>query len=393
MNKPDQNNLTLIAKTVHGLEEILAAEIRKWGGRDVQILKRAVGFTGDLGMIYKTNLCLRTALRILVPFHQFEVINENDLYEKVKQFDWSEIMDVDQTLAIDTVLSTDLFNHSQFISQKVKDAIVDQFRDKFGSRPNVDLNNPDIRINLHINGSLCSLALDSSGDSLHKRGYREKTNLAPMNEVLAAGLVLLTDWNPAFPLVDPMCGSGTLLIEAALIGAGIPPGYYRPDFGFRHWKRFLSYDDSLWNTIYDSVTARISDIPMKLEGGELSSNVLRKAKENIRHAQVQDWINVQQSDISDFIPPAGKGVAIVNPPYGERMHKEDIGNLYATIGDAFKKNFEGYDCWIISSNMEALKRVGLRHSARITVFNGPLECRFVKYEMYRGTKKTGKISE
>jgi putative N6-adenine-specific DNA methylase len=384
------NNRTFIAKTITGLEDVLAAELLKLGARDIEKLHRAVRFTGDTGTMYKANYCCHTALRILVPVTQFEVSNESDLYDKIKNIAWEDFIDAESTIAIDTVLVTDIFNHSQYISQKAKDAIADRFREKYGKRPSVDLKSPELRINLHIHDNECSVAFDSSGESLHKRGYRDKTNLAPINEVLAAGLVKLTGWDGRRPLIDPMCGSGTILIEAALIAAKIPPGYYRQDFGFMKWKQFLAFDQDLWKTICDAAIARIDSSEVTILGGELSHHVARKAKENIKIAKVDDMVNVRECDIRQFEPPEGGGVVIINPPYGERMDKDDLSELYKTIGDSFKKNFTGYDCWMITSNKEALKHVGLRPSRKVPVFNGPLECRFVKYEMYSGTRKVMK---
>jgi putative N6-adenine-specific DNA methylase len=380
-------NLRLIAKTITGLEEVLAKELLRLGAREVEPLNRAVAFTGDKGFIYKANYCLHTALRILVPIHTFTVHDEQSLYDAIKKMPWEDYIDVDDSIAIDTVLATRIFNHSQFISQKTKDAIVDRFREKFESRPNVDLRDPVLRIHLHINHDVCSVAFDSSGDSLHKRGYREQTNLAPMNEVLAAGLVKLSGWQKHQPLIDPMCGSGTILIEAALIGGNIPPGYYRERFGFMRWKKYMPFDEELWKTICDGAVARIDASDITILGGELSHNVARKAKENVKLARVEDMVSIQECNMADFDPPKAKGVVIVNPPYGERMDKDDLAELYKMIGDTFKKKFAGYDCWLITSNKEALKHVGLRTSRRIPVFNGPLECRFVKYEMYEGSIK------
>jgi putative N6-adenine-specific DNA methylase len=385
------DDLRLVAKTIFGLEETLANELKKLGARDVETHNRAVSFMGDKGMIYKSNLCLRTALRILVPIAQFEVSDETSLYNEIKNIDWEQYMDVDDTLAIDCVLNTPLFNHSQYISQKTKDAIADWFRERHNKRPSVDLEKPVLRINLHIHNSTCNLSLDSSGESLHKRGYREKTNLAPINEVLAAGLVLLTGWNKNSNFIDPMCGSGTILIEAALIAANIPPGYYREDFGFMRWQRFMAFDEELWKTIYDAAIGRIVTDTPKLCGGEISHHVARKAKENIKRAKVEDMVHIRECDMKDFEAPEGGGVVVINPPYGERMSKDNIAELYKGMGDTFKKRFTGYDCWIISANMEALKQIGLRPSRKIAVYNGQLECRFMKYEMYSGTKKIHKL--
>jgi putative N6-adenine-specific DNA methylase len=391
MNEPP-NDLKLLAKTFFGLEEVLEEELLKLGARDIVKHTRAVSFTGDIGFIYKCNLNLRTALRILVTIAEFEVRDEQSLYNQIKKIDWEQYMGVDETLAIDCVLNTRLFTHSQYISQKTKDAIADQFREKYVKRPSVDLENPTLRLNIHIYETKCTVSIDSSGESLHKRGYRDKTNLAPINEVLAAGLVLLSGWDKRRNFIDPMCGSGTLLIEAALIAANIPPGYYRLNFGFMHWRRFLAFDETLWQTIYDSAISRIITDTPKLYGGELSHNVARIAKENVKLAKVEDMVNIREGDIKDFEAPEGGGVVIVNPPYGERMHKDNLDELYKSIGDTFKKRFAGYTCWIISSNQDALKNVGLRPSRKIPIYNGQLECRFMKYEMYSGTKRAEKVS-
>lgn len=387
----EETDLKMIAKTIFGLEDILSTELQRLGARNVEVHNRAVGFTGDKGFMYKANLCLRTALRILVPIETFKVSDEKSLYNAIQTINWEKYMDVTDTLAIDTVLSSDLFTHSQYLSQKAKDAIVDQFRAKHGERPSVDLDNPTLRIHLHVVGDTCTVAFDSSGDSLHKRGYRDKTNLAPLNEVLAAGMILLTGWDKRSTLIDPMCGSGTILIEAAMIANNIPPGYYREEYGFQKWKKFMAFDEELFNMIFDSAINKITDHEQKIIGCEISRNVAKKAKENVKLAKVDDVVSIQTCAMQDMEVPAGRGVVIMNPPYGERMVKDNIEELYKSIGDTFKKNFSGYDCWVISSNMEAFKHVGLRPSRKIVLFNGPLECRFMKYEMYQGTKKIHKL--
>lgn len=382
----------MIAKTIFGLEETLSTELQRLGARDVEVHNRAVGFTGDKGFMYKANLCLRTALRVLVPIETFTVTDEKSLYDSIQEINWEDYIDVTDTIAIDTVLNSELFTHSQYLSQKAKDAIVDQFRAKHGERPSVDLDHPTLRIHLHIFKDTCSVSLDSSGESLHKRGYRDKTNLAPLNEVLAAGLVLLSGWDKRTTFIDPMCGSGTILIEAALIANNIPPGYFREEYGFERWKKFMPFDEELYNTIFDAAINKITNHEQKIIGGELSPNVAKKAKENIKLAKVEDIVSVKNCDMKDLEVPPGRGVVIINPPYGERMVKDNIEELYKMMGDTFKKNFSGYDCWILSSNMEAFKQVGLRPSRKITLFNGQLECRFMKYEMYQGTKKIHKLA-
>lgn len=385
------SDFKMIAKTIFGLEDILSTELQRLGARNVEVHNRAVGFTGDKGFMYKANLCLRTALRILVPVETFKVKDEKSLYDAIYSINWENYMDVTDTLAIDTVLSSDLFTHSQYLSQKAKDAVVDQFRAKHGERPSVDLDNPTLRIHLHVVGDTCTVAFDSSGESLHKRGYRDKTNLAPINEVLAAGMILLTGWDKRSTLIDPMCGSGTILIEAAMIANNIPPGYYREEYGFQKWEKFMAFDEELFNMIFDSAINKITNHEQKIIGCDISRNVAKKAKENVKLAKVDDIVTIQTCAMQDMEVPAGRGVVIMNPPYGERMVKDNIEELYKSIGDTFKKNFSGYDCWVISSNMEAFKHVGLRPSRKIVLFNGQLECRFMKYEMYQGTKKIHKL--
>ena len=388
MAKIQTHEFRMVAKTIFGLEEILAGELLMLGAKNVKEHNRAVSFTGDLGFMYKANLNLRTALRVLKPIAEFTIKNEQELYDEIKKIDWAEYMDVTDTLAIDCVVGSDLFSHSQFLSQKSKDAIVDQFREAFGERPSVDLDHPSLRINLHIKDDNCIVSLDSSGESLHKRGYRDKTNLAPINEVLAAGLVLLSGWDRRSAFIDPMCGSGTILIEAAMIACRIPPGYYREQYGFQQWK---DYDAELWDKIYEISIGKINEKPVQLTGIEISSNVIRKARENVKLAKLDDVITIHNTAFQEFEPPEGPGVVIINPPYGERMHQEeDINGLYESMGDTFKKKYKGYSAWIVSSNMEALKHVGLRPSKKITVFNGPLECRFMRFDMYDGSKKLSK---
>lgn len=389
----EKHDFKMIAKTIFGLEEILSNELQRLGARSIEVHNRAVSFTGDLGFLYKANLCLRTALRVLVPFKTFKVSDEKSLYTTIQSINWEDYMEVTDTFAIDTVINSELFTHSQYLSQKTKDAIVDQFRAKKGERPSVDLDRPTLRINLHIFNDVATLALDSSGESLHKRGYRDKTNLAPINEVLAAGLVLLTGWDKRSNFIDPMCGSGTILIEAALIANNIPPGYFREEFGFQRWEKFMPFDEELWNTILDSSINKITNLNQTIIGGELSPNVAKKAKENCKLAKVEDVVSIRNCNMKDFEVPAGRGVVVINPPYGERMVKDNIEELYKMMGDTFKQKFAGYDCWILSSNLEAFKHVGLRPSRKITLFNGQLECKFLKYEMYSGTKKIHKLEK
>jgi putative N6-adenine-specific DNA methylase len=388
-----KSNFSMVAKTIFGLEGLCAEELKKLGAENIAIHNRAVSFEGNIGIMYKANLLLRTALRVLVQFAEFEVENEDDLYEKVKSIEWENLITADDTIAIDTVLNTEIFNHSQYISQKTKDAICDRFRELVNKRPSVDLDNPTLRLHLHISKQRCIIALDGSGDSLHKRGYREKTNLAPINEVLAAGLVQLSEWDKRSTFIDPMCGSATILIEAAMLAANIPAGYFREQYGFMNWKQLLPFDKDLWETIHGAAIERISSENIILYGIELSPHVARKGKENVKRSKTEDMIRIRCADFLESDPPpvVGKPILLMNPPYGERMDKEDIAALYHSVGDTFKKKYSGFDCWIISSNLEALKNVGLSTSKRITVYNGQLECRFFRYSIYQGSKKASKL--
>jgi len=388
--KKEEQLFKMTAKTMAGLEPILAKELMKLGAQKVEAHNRAVSFEGDKGFMYKANIQLRTALRILKPIHTFKAENEVQLYGKIFEMEWENIFDLENTFAIDSTVNSTLFNHSKFLSQKAKDAIADRFRDKFGKRPNVDLENPSIRINIHVRENEFTVSLDSSGESLHKRGYRDETGVAPINEVLAAGLVMLTDWTPPLNFIDPMCGSGTIAIEAALIANNIPAGYFRNEFGFEKWKDF---DADLFQVIMDSAIKKISDDDRtRIYASDINRQVLEKAQENINNAKVEDTVKTFRASIEDFTPPPGTGTVIINPPYGERMG-ENVNELYKSIGDVFKKKYAGYDCWMITSNMEAIKHIGLKPTRKITVFNGPLECRFLKFSIYEGTKKIHKVEK
>lgn len=375
----------MTAQTLFGLEQVLAGELAALGVQGIEVGNRAVRFTGDRSAMYRVNLCARTALRVLVPLVDFRVRNERDLYDAVNRMRWEDHLDADGTLAIGCTLYSDLFTHSKYLAQLAKDAIVDRFRERTGRRPSVDLDRPSLRIHLHVHGDRCSVSLDSSGGSLHKRGYRDHTNLAPINEVLAAGLVLLSGWDGASAFVDPMCGSGTLLIEAAMIAARIPPNMHRDRFGFETWKDF---DKQVWQHVFDDAMdgVRHDHLPTIL-GGELSSHVARKAESNVASAELKGRVRIRNIAFQALEPPAESGTLILNPPYGERMHKEDIDALYKSIGDTFKKRWAGWSAWVITSNLEAAKHIHLTPKPRIKLYNGALECRFLHYELYAGTRR------
>ena len=375
------------ATTFHGLEGVLANELLKLGARDIEEFKRGVSFTGDKGFMYKANLCLRTALKVLVPIYSFRADNEYELYNKMKEYEWEELLSADDTLAINATVNSDEFNHSLYVSQKTKDAICDRFVEKFDVRPNVDLDHPTLRIYVHIFRNQVNVSLDSSGDSLFKRGYRVDIDTAPMKEVLAAGMVLLSGWQPHLPLIDGMCGSGTIGIEAALYANNIPAGVFREEFGFMKWH---DYDKELWDKIYDSCINRIKDDMPQIISSDIDSVPLEMAKRNGAVAKVDDVIQYRHISFFDLMPERPHGTVLLNPPYDERIKMEDTNAFYKQIGDKLKKDFGGWTAWIITSNMEAIKHIGLHPSKKMTLFNASLECKLLKYEMYSGSKKASK---
>ncbi len=369
----------LVAKTVSGLEQALADELSILGAKNIRILNRAVSFDGDMEMMYLSNYTCRTALRILKPILTFKVREQDDLYKSIKKFPWEDLFEPLFTFAIDSVIHDSVFTNSQFVSLKAKDAIVDRLREAWGRRPSVNLDEPDIRINVHLQKQECTLSLDSSGGSLHKRGYRKSTGLAPLNEVLAAGMILLSGWDKKSLLTDPMCGSGTLLIEAAMMARNIPSGHYRKDFGFTKWKDF---DAELWHRLKEKADAKITECKAKILGSDQSSKAIQQATENLRHAKLMNDIKLQVASFESLKPAKEHGWVVTNPPYDERMQVVDMIAFYKSIGDVLKKKFTGYQAWIISSDLKALKFIGLHPSKKITLYNGPLECRFVRFELY-----------
>jgi len=373
-----------IIKTLHGLEEILCKELEAIGGLNPQPLIRAASCEGDLSFLYKANVCLRTAISILKPINRFRARDEEQLYRGVQNINWSSIFGMANTFAITASVNSDHFNHSKYVALKSKDAIVDQFRKKYGERPSIDVENPDIKINIHIARDQVTVSLDSSGDTLNKRGYRKEGVFAPLNEVLAAGLVSLSGWNKKTDFVDPMCGSGTILIEAAMMARNIAPNINRKSFAFKNWKDF---NQETWDKVLADAKNQETETDCQFFGSDISDKNLRVAVGNCFEASLAGKIKFENCDIRDLNVPFESGIAITNPPYGERLQLNDMNEFYKEISDAMKKNFEGYDFWVISSNMDALKHLRLRTSRKITMYNGSLECKFNKYEMYRGTKK------
>ncbi|MDX2249274.1 MAG: THUMP domain-containing protein [Bacteroidia bacterium] len=381
---PFSDSTPLIATTLFGLEEVLAEELRALGAGNIHILNRAVSFTGDQALMYKANLCLRTALRILRPIFDFTAENEQMLYQRILDFDWAEVMSTDTTFAIHAAVSSPHFSHSQYVALKTKDAIVDQFRAKTGKRPSVDIQNPHISINIHITGNQVSLALDSSGESLHRRGYRTQNHRAPLNEVLAAGLLHLAGWSGEGNLVDPMCGSGTIPIEAALIATNTPPGIFRRNFGFRSWR---DYDHQVWQKVKNEARRQQKTFTGKIEGSDISSQNLALAYECVKNAGFETVISLSQQDFLSRPAVNGGGILMINPPYGERLEENDIESFYRNMGDRMKKNWAGYNVWIISSNTAAMKSVGLRPDKKLQVYNGSLACKFYCYRIFEGSRK------
>lgn len=374
------------ATTMAGLEEVLAKELIELGADEVQIGRRSVYFSGDEKMLYKANYCLRTALRILVPVDSYKIHSVNDLYQRARNFKWEELFGVDQTFAIQSTVFSELFNNSMFASLKLKDAIVDRFRYKFGKRPSIDTKNPDIGLNLHIANGICTISLDSSGESLHKRGYRVGQNEAPMSEVLAAGLLQLSDWDRQSELIDPMCGSGTIAIEAAMLANKIFPGKIRKTFAFQNWQ---SFDQKLFEQMEAEMNAVIPE-PVIISASDISRGNVDIASRNAHAAGVRSFIDFKVCDFRTLEPASESPFLLFNPPYGERMTPDD-SDFYKTIGDRLKQHYTNAAAWIISTP-QCLKSIGLRPSRKIPVLNGSLECSFRKYELYQGSKK-GTYSE
>ncbi len=383
-----ENNFTMVAKTLFGFEELLAKELIQLGARDVKSGIRNVSFSGDTGFMYKANLGLRTAIKILKPIKSFRVSNEQDLYDQVYKMDWDQYLKPTGTLAIDATVHSQIFTHSLYIALKTKDAIVDKFRNTTGVRPDVDLQFPDLKINVHIDRQMCTISLDSSGDSLHKRGYKTATNIAPINEVLAAGMIMLSGWDGQTDFMDPMCGSGTILAEAAMIACNIPPNLMRKEFAFERWQ---DWDVDLFEKIEESLLGKTRDFHHKIIGYDKSPSAVSKARENIKNAHLDEFITIKHEDFFKTQKGGEEKLHMVfNPPYGERLESLNVEEFYSNIGNTLKQGYPNTEAWFITSNLEALKFVGLRPSRKIKLFNAKLEARFCKYDIYEGSKKAKK---
>ncbi len=378
------SSFTMLAKTFEGLEGVLAEEIKEIGGKDIVPQKRAVSFKGQLEVLYKANLLLRSALRILKPVHSFEASSPEELYEGVKQVKWTRFFSLGDTFAIDNVVYSKHFPHSQYAALKAKDAIVDQFRETYGVRPSVDTEKPTILINLHITDNRVTLSLDSSGEPLFKRGYRRRSVEAPINEVMAAGLLRLSGWDMDTPILDPMCGSGTFLIEAALMASNTPPNILRNDFAFKTWK---DYNEELWKEVKREANQARCQINFDIIGSDIASKSVEAAQTNIKAIGLSRSIEVSQRSFFELKGELGFGFIIMNPPYDERLKYSAIDELYAKIGTTLKQNFEGYEAWVFSGNIEAMKHIGLKTTQKFRLLNASIDSAFHNYELYAGSKR------
>ena len=379
----EQPSFEMIAKTFQGLEGVLAQELTSLGANDIQIGRRMVSFTGDKAMLYRANFCLRTAIRILKPIKHFTAQDADEVYEAVKAIRWEDYLGSDKSFAVDAVVFSEDFRHSKFVSYRVKDAIADYFREKTGKRPSVRLNNPDVLLNIHIAQTDCTLSLDSSGESLHRRGYRQEAVEAPLNEVLAAGMILLTGWHGECDLIDPMCGSGTIPIEAALIARNIAPGVFRKGYAFEQWNDF---DAALFESIYND-DSQEREFTHKIYGYDNSPKANEIATHNVKAAGVTKDVVLKLQPFQQFEQPEEKSIIITNPPYGERISADDLLGLYGMIGERLKHAFSGNTAWILSYRDECFDQIGLKASQRIPLYNGALECEFREYEIFKGTYK------
>ena len=387
-NATPREKFRMVAKTMVSLEEVLADELRELGAEEVTVGNRAVEFVGDMRMLYRANYCCRTALAILKPFAEFDANNDQELYDQVYKIRWEKILDCDCTFMIDSTTSGEVFTHSYYAALKTKDAIVDRFRRNFGKRPSIDTEMPDYKFNLHIRDNHVTLLMNASGDSLHKRGYRQGVGVAPINEVLAAGLLKLAGWKCDCNFYDPMCGSGTMLIEAAMMANNIPAQYYRGNkFGFMRWKEFNLGE---WKSVKAEEDRKIGafDFEGEIWGNDIDEQVIQQCEKNLEYTKLHHDVMLHIGDFADQEPPEGKTLIVTNPPYGERIKVEDLNAMYEKLGDTFKQKY-GKDCdvWLITSDFEAMKHIGLHPSRKIPVQNGALDCRFLHFELYEGSKK------
>ena len=382
-----KKNFKIIVKTFHGLEKVLSEELKVIGAENIELQRRAVSCEGDNKILYKINFYSRTALKVLKPVLEFQAKNDVELYDGIYHFDWSQFIDNKNTIAIDTVVLSNFFKHSKYVAYKVKDAIVDQFKKKNGKRPSVNTLNPDLRINAHISNDVCTVSLDSSGESLHRRGYRTDGGIAPLNEILAAGMIMLSGWKADSDFIDPMCGSGTIAIEAALFAHKIPPGIFRDEFGFEKW---IDFEESLYDEIVNEEYDE-AEFKYQIYASDISQEAVKIALQNIKNASLAKKIELKISPFDKILPNnTDKGIVIMNPPYGERIKNNNLVYFYKSIGDHLKKNFNNYDAWILAPKNEANINIGLHPLKKITLYNGSIECLYQKYKIYEGSIKKSK---
>ncbi|MEN8203399.1 MAG: THUMP domain-containing protein [Bacteroidota bacterium] len=366
-----------------GLEPLLADELKSLGASKTEVVNRGVDFYGGRALMYRVNLASRLALRVLLPLMRFEASDTDMLYRKVKRYEWSLHMDNKMTFAIDAVVHSPVFRNSHYVMQRVKDAIVDRFREKTHLRPSINRERPDLLINVHISGKWVTLSLDSSGESLHKRGYRTGHFEAPLNEVLAAGMIMLSGWNGSTPFLDPMCGSGTLAIEAALIAASIPPGIFRKHYGFENWNDF---DRELLEHVVGNLSKE-NEVKVAIVASDVDPAAVTLTRRSVKQMDLDKIIRVEQSDFTNSPGTEEENTIIMNPPYGERIKPDDIEALYSSIGSTLKHKFPGSDAWILSSSKKAMGRVGLKPSGKRILYNGSLECTYAHYKTFKGNWK------
>ena len=379
------DNFKMIAKTFYGFEEILSEELLKLGAQKIIKGNRNVSFYGDKGFMYKSNISLRTALKIIKPIKEFKFKDIDEYYKKIYEIKWEDYLDFNSSFLINSVVfNSKIFNNSKFTSLKAKDAIVDRFRNKFKNRPSINSFNPELKIEIHVNRNFCTISLDSSGESLHKRGYKKYNSAAPLNEVLAAGIILMSAWDKKSDLLDPMCGTGTFLIEAAMIARNIAPNLNRLAFAFEKWK---DWDNELFETIEESVKSKEIEFEHKLYGFDISSAMIKKAEKNIEISDLGVDIEIVKKDFLTSIKTDNDKLhVLINPPYDKRI-SADVNQLYKKIGDTLKNNYLYSDVWIITANLEAIKSIGLKSSKKIKLFNANLESRLLNYKIYPGSKK------
>jgi putative N6-adenine-specific DNA methylase len=376
--------MKLIAKTLFGLEDVLAAELGSLGATGIQVMNRAVRFNGNKSLLYKVNYCARTALSFLMPVGEFRIRSKDDLYRGGLEIEWNRYMGTDDTFSIVPVVNSPYFDHSGYAGLLLKDSVADFFRNKYGKRPSVNTEDPVLLINLHISKDMVTISVDSSVTPLFKRGYRQELAVAPLNEVLAAGILMISGWNASAPLTDPMCGSGTIPIEAGLIATRIPPGRFRKSFGFQRWKDF---EEQLFENIKTESDGLIISSPVSIRASDISADAVDQTLKNAAKAGLSEVIHIEKADFRDVSKNEDNGYVFLNPPYGQRIKAEDLDSLYGMIGSTLKHKFAGNTAWLITSNKESLKHVGLKPREKHTLYNGALECLLVKYELYQGTMK------